>query len=140
MKKLFIILIVLGAFSTISFAQASSQLNFGIIGVSYEIPMSSAITIAPAASSNLDLSHLTIGVKANYYLDALIGLPSEWDVYAGANLGYALAIDDNKESDLDFGLQVGGRYFWSPKWGVYLEAGGGKISSGTAGIGLTMKF
>ncbi len=140
MKKLFIVLFVLGAFSTISFAQASSQLNFGIIGVSYEIPMSSAITLAPAASSNLDLSHLAIGVKANYYLDQLIGLPSAWDVYAGANVGYALAIDDNKESDIDFGLQVGGRYFWSPKWGVYLEAGGGKISGGTAGIGLTMKF
>ncbi len=61
------------------------------------------------------------------------------DVYAGANLGYALGLDNNG-NDLDFGLQVGGRYFWSPKWGVYIEAGGGKVSSGTAGIGLTMKL
>ena len=139
MKKLFIVLIALGAFSTISFAQASKQLNFGIIGVSYEIPMSSAITIAPAASSNLDLSHLTIGVKANYYLDQLIGLPSAWDVYAGANAGYAFGMD-NKENDFDFGLQVGGRWFWSPKWGVYVELGGGNVTKGSAGLGLTMKL
>ena len=44
MKKLFIVLFLLAAFSTFSFAQAAKQLNFGIIGVSYEIPVSSAIT------------------------------------------------------------------------------------------------
>ena len=140
MKKLFTIIVAVMLLTSVMSAQASKQLNFGIIGVSYEIPVTSAITIAPAASSNLDLSHLAIGVKANYYLDQLIGLPSAWDVYAGANLGYALALDDNKDSDLDFGLQVGGRWFWNQKWGVYLEAGGGKVSGGSGGLGLTMKL
>lgn len=139
MKNLLIVLIVFGVFSTISFAQARKQLNFGIIGVSYEIPMSSTITLAPAAGSNLNLDYLTAGVKANYYLDKIIGLPSEWDVYAGANAGYAFGMD-NKENDFDFGLQVGGRWFWNAKWGVYVEIGGGNISKGSAGLGLTMKL
>jgi len=139
MKKLFILLFILGAFSTISFAQATKQLNFGIIGVSYEIPMSSAITLAPAAGSNLNLDYLVVGAKANYYFDSLIGLPAAWDVYGGVNAGYAIGLDD-KDSEIDFGLHVGGRWFWSPKWGVYLEGGGGKVSGGSGGIGLTMKL
>lgn len=139
MKKLLILLFLFAAFSTISFAQAAKQLNFGIIGISYEIPLSPAITIAPAAYTNLNLDYLTAGVKANYYLDKLIGLPSAWDVYAGANVGYAFGKDDNA-SDIDFGLQVGGRWFWNPKWAVYIETGGGKVSGGAAGIGLTMKL
>lgn len=139
MKKLYIVLFVLGLFSTISFAQAAKQLNFGIIGITYEIPVSSDITLAPAAGSNLELDYLTAGVKANYYLDNIIGLPSAWDVYAGANAGYAFGLD-NKENDFDFGLQVGGRWFWSPKWGVYVELGGGNVTKGSAGLGLTMKL
>ncbi len=78
MKKLFIVIFILGIFSTISVAQATKQLNFGIIGVSYEIPVATEITIALAAASNLNLDYLTVGLKANYYLDQLIGLPSEW--------------------------------------------------------------
>ena len=139
MKKLFTVLFVLVAFSTISFAQARTQLNFGIIGISYEIPVAAAITLAPAAGSNLELDYLTAGVKANYYLNNIIGLPSAWDVYAGANAGYAFGLD-KKENDFDFGLQVGGRWFWGPKWGVYLEAGGGNVTKGSAGLGLTMKL
>jgi len=139
MKKPLIFLIILGTFSTITFAQATKQLNFGIIGASYEIPVASAITIAPAAGSNLNLDYLTVGVKANYYFDSLIDLPSEWDVYGGINAGYAIGMDNN-DSDIDFGLHVGGRWFWSPKWGVYIEAGDGKVSGGSAGIGLTMKL
>jgi len=139
MKKLYTVLLVLGALSTISFAQATKQLNFGIIGASYEIPVAADITIAPAAGSNLNLDYLTVGAKANYYFDNLIDLPAVWDVYGGLNLGYAVGMDNN-DSDLDFGLHVGGRWFWNAKWGLYFEAGGGKVSGSSAGIGLTMKL
>lgn len=120
------------------FAQAARQLNFGFVGVSYEIPIASAITIAPAAFTNFDLAYLTLGVKANFYFDDLFGLPNEWDVYGGANGGFALGLDNNG-NDFDLGLQVGGRWFWSDKWGVYLEGGGGKLG-GNGGVGLTMKM
>ena len=127
---------------------ARSVLNIGIIGVSYEIPVASQITIAPAAFTNFDLNYLTLGVKGNYYFDKLFGLPSAWDVYAGANVGFGLSLNDQLDangnsmyaSGLDLGLQVGGRWFWSPKWGLYVELGGGKLGGGAYGIGVTMKM
>ncbi len=142
MKKLILIAVALIATVAVN-AQAKKQLNFGIIGVSYEIPVASAITIAPTAFTNFDLDHLTLGVKANYYFDDLIGLPSAWDVYGGANVGFGLAISDNHSSDLNIGLQIGGRWFWNETWGVYLEGGGGSLggdTGGTYGAGLTMIF
>ena len=140
MKKITLLLLVAGLFSLNSvFSQATSQLNFGIIGVSYEIPVATDISIAPFAGSNLNLSYLTLGVKGNYYFDNLMELPEAWDVYGGANLGYALGISDGKDNDLALGLQVGGRWFWNEKWGLYLEFGGGNLG-GAGGLGLTMKL
>ncbi|MCK5816252.1 MAG: hypothetical protein KAH07_09945 [Flavobacteriaceae bacterium] len=144
MKKItFILLVALSIGATTSYGQATKQLNLGLIGVSYEIPLSEAITIAPVASTNLGLDYLTLGVKSNYYFDTLFKLPAAWDVYGGAGVGFALGLDDNNgnnDSDLDIGLQVGGRWFWNDKWGVYLEFGGGHTSGGTAGLGVTMKL
>lgn len=142
MKKLFAIIVLSGAMffaAQNTNAQADRQLNFGIIGVNYEIPIIDAFTIAPAAYTNLDLSHLILGVKLNFYFDTLMGLPSEWDVYGGANAGFGLGLGNNNGNDLGLGLQIGGRWFWSDTWGVYLEAGGGTLG-GTGGIGLTMKM
>jgi hypothetical protein len=128
------------AIASFSYSQAQRQLNFGLIGVSYEIPLGNAITIAPAAYTNFNLNYLTLGAKANYYFDELFGLTDAWDVYGGANLGFGLAISDSKSSGLDFGLQVGGRWFWNETWGVYVEVGGGKLGGGAYGVGITMKM
>jgi len=137
MKKITLLLAFVAIAAT-SFGQAKKQLNFGIIGVNFEIPVAKAITIAPAAYTNFDLNHLTLGVKANYYFDDLFGLPDPWDVYAGANVGFGIALNNDNSSDLDLGLQVGGRWFWSDKWGVYIELGGGKLGGAAYGVGLTM--
>jgi hypothetical protein len=142
MKKLFTIIALAGVMSISSnavFGQAQRQLNFGFIGISYEIPIATDISIAPAAGTDFGLNYLALGVKANYYFDNLIELPDAWDVYGGANIGYALGLNNNGNG-LALGLQVGGRYFWSDKWGVYLELGGGSTIGGTGGIGLTMKM
>ena len=137
MKK-FTLLFAFIAFTAITYGQAKKQLSFGIIGVSFEIPVASAITIAPTAYTNLDLNHMTLGVKANYYFDDLIGFSDPWDFYAGANAGFGIALNDSHSSGLDLGLQVGGRWFWSDKWGVYAEIGGGKLGGGAYGVGITM--
>ena len=101
------------------------QINFGLIGASLEFPVHKDITVAPAAGTDFELNWLSLGVKGNYYFDNLFDLPSPWDVYAGANAGYAISMGDNsKNSDFNIGLQVGGRWFWNDKWGVYLEFGG----------------
>lgn len=128
--------------TTSMYSQARTELNFGIIGANYEIPVSDDITIAPFAGTNFDLDWLTLGVKANYYFDNLFDLTDDaWDVYGGAGAGYAFYNGNrNKDNDLDIGLHVGGRWFWNDKWGIYLEFGGGNTQGATGGLGLTVKL
>lgn len=140
MKKLFTMIALSGVMlfgAQIANAQAVRQLNFGLIGLNYEIPISSVITIAPAAGTDVNLNHLSLGVRANYYLDDVFGMTEAWDVYAGANAGYGIGLNNNG-SDFAFGLQVGGRWRWNDKWGVFLEAIGGNLDGAGGGVGLTM--
>ena len=132
------------------FSQARKELNFGLVGINYEIPVHKDITIAPGVGTNFDFDWLNVGVKANYYFDHLFGITdSAWDVYGGANVGYAFWIgddhdnghgNDDHDDDIDIGLQAGGRWFWNDKWGVYVEVSGGNTSGFSPGIGLTMKL
>lgn len=144
MKKTTLVMaLMLTFFVTNVFSQARSELNFGLIGANYEIPIHEDITIAPGASTNFDLDWLTLHVKANYYFDNLFGLTDEaWDVYGGVGGGYAIYNGDNNKdsSDFDLGLHVGGRWFWNDNWGVYLEFGGGSTQGATGGVGLTVKL
>lgn len=48
--------------------------------------------------------------------------------------------DHDNESDLNLGLQVGGRWFWNDKWGLYVEIAGGNVSGLSPAIGLTVKL
>jgi hypothetical protein len=141
-KSTLVIALMLTFFVTNVFSQARSEVNFGLIGANYEIPIHEDITIAPGASTNFDLNWLTVHVKANYYFDNLFGLTDEaWDVYGGAGGGYAIYNgNNNKDNDFDLGLHVGGRWFWNDKWGVYLEFGGGSTQGATGGVGLTVKL
>ncbi|MGZ2368383.1 hypothetical protein ACXR6G_01175 [Ancylomarina sp. YFZ004] len=134
--------LILTCFAATVFGQARSELNFGLIGANYEIPVHEYITIAPGASTNFDLDWLTLNVKANYYLDNLLDLKDEaWDVYGGAGAGYAIYNGSgDKDSAFDIALHVGGRWFWNDKWGVYLELGGGSTQGATGGLGLTLKL
>ena len=125
------------------FGQARQELNFGFVGANYEIPVQKNITIAPGASTNFDFNWLTLSVKGNYYFDNLFEITNEsWDVYGGLAAGYSFynGDDDDKDSDFDLGLHVGGRWFWNEKWGVYLELGGGSVQGMNGGIGLTVKL
>ena len=143
MKKLFTFIALSGItfFSANSvFAQAQKQLNIGFIGVNYEIPVATDITIAPAAGVDWNFNHLSIGVKANYYFDNLFGLTEPWDVYAGLNAGYGIAMNSSNNSDFAFGMQIAGRWFWNDKWGVYLEAAFGNLDNAGGGAGVTMKM
>lgn len=140
MKRITLLLILMVGLFTIdsAYSQATQKLNFGFLGASYDIPVATDISIAPFASTDLNLNWLTIGVKGDYYFDNLIGMTEPWDFYAGANAGYGLRIGDDTESNgFDIGLQVGGRWFWSEKWGLYLEFGGGSLGA-SAGLGLSV--
>jgi hypothetical protein len=141
MKKITLLLVLLvGLFAVDSaYSQATSQLNFGLIGVAYDIPVAENVAISPFAGTNFNLDWLTLGVKGNYYFDNIIGMTDPWDFYAGANLGYGIGIGNDNDGDIALGLQVGGRWFWNEKWGLYLELGGGNLG-GTGGLGLTMRL
>lgn len=136
-KQLITIAILLTSSSI--FSQAKQQLNFGLIGVTYDIPATTDIAISPFAGTGFDLDYLIIGVKGNYYFDNLLALPDAWDVYGGINGGYGFGVNQSKNGDFDIGLQVGGRWFWNPQWGLYLELGGGKLGP-TGGLGISMRL
>ena len=122
-------------------SQTIKQLNFGLIGASYEFPVHKNISVAPYVGTDFELNWLSLGVKGNYYFDNLLNLSGEWDVYGGANSGYAIGLNNKgKSDDFNMGLHVGGRWFWNDKWGLYLEFGGGNTTKDFGAIGVTMKL
>ncbi len=144
MKKTTLFCALFLTFLTVNlFGQARKELNFGLVGINYEIPVHKDITIAPGAATNFDLDWLTLHVKANYYFDNIFGISNDsWDVYGGVGAGYALYNGDEVDIDGDFdlGLHVGARWFWNDKWGIYLEGGGGSTTGAMGGLGLTVKL
>ena len=144
MKRLvFSAMIVLFAYS--ANAQAQKYLNFGGLGTGLyagiEFPVASAITIGPQVSCNYNFDYWVLAAKGNFYFDELFELNSDWDVYAGANVGYRLDGSDNNDNNGDgfnWGAQIGARWFWSEKWGLNAEFGGG--SGVIGGLGVTVKM
>lgn len=82
--------------------------------------------------------------NVNYHFNTIMQIPSNWDFYGGLNLGfyawsYPNGYGGTRNSGLGLGLQVGGRYFFTNKFGINLEfAGGNTISGGK--IGITYRF
>ena len=138
MKKTILIIVAMFAMNLV-FSQANKQLNFGLIGLSYDIPVATDIAIAPVVRTDFNINYLVVGVKGDYYFDNLVGLPEAFDVYGGVNAGYAIAMNSSVSHSFGIGLELGGRWFWNDKWGLYLELGGGNVGA-TGGLGITMKL
>lgn len=138
-------LVVVGALFISAFsanAQAQKYLNFGGLGTGLyagiEFPIGSLITVGPQVSTNYEFDNLVFAAKGNFYFDDLFELTSPWDVYAGANVGWRVDNDNNDNSGANWGAQIGARWFWSDKWGLNAEFGGG--SGVIGGLGVTMKM
>ncbi len=86
-----------------------------------------------------------ISANANYHFNNILLIPSQFDFYAGLNLGfYNWSSPDasyygNHSSGLGLGAQIGGRYYFNKKFGINLEFGGGNAFSGGK-VGLTLKL
>ncbi len=86
-----------------------------------------------------------LAVNGNYHFNTLLDIPSNWDFYAGANLGFYLWNDADRDyrgpnsSGLGLGAQIGGRYYWSSKAGINLEFGSGNAFSGGK-LGFTVRL
>lgn len=82
----------------------------------------------------------SIGPEANYHFDFGTFPPKNLDLYAGLGLyyynwfGYTLDY-----SPIYFSVNIGGRYFFSDKFGVALRFGGGGLGAGGQ-IGLSIKL
>ncbi len=85
-----------------------------------------------------------ISGNGNYHFNTLLNISSEWDFYAGLNLGFFVwttpsNYPGNGSSGLGAGLQVGGRYFFQPNFGLNVEFGGSNAFSGGK-FGITYIF
>jgi outer membrane immunogenic protein len=90
--------------------------------------------------------HNIIGISGNgnYHFNSLLNLPSEWDLYGGANVGFYVWSSGNNypgdgRSGLGFGLQAGGRYYFNNKVGLNVELGGSNTFGGGK-VGVTIKL
>lgn len=166
MKKLFVFTITLLSFCSIK-AQSpievgQSQINGGFGFSNYGLPVyvgfdygfREDVTLGGEVSfrsynDNIigtKYSHTIIGISgnANYHFNSLLDISSDYDVYAGLNIGFYIwnssgGYPGNRTSGLGLGLQVGGRYYFNDNWGVNLEFGGGNAASGGK-IGISYRF
>ena len=166
MKKLIILSFLLAttqvAFSQYFLSKGQSQLNAGLGFSSWGLPVYVGFDVGvhPDISIGGELSfrsynnkfqdnkyrHNIVGISGNgnYHFNTVLDIPRAWDFYAGLNLGfYFWNSDDDYDGDgssgLGLGAQVGGRYYFSEKFGINLEVGGGNAFSGGK-FGVTFKL
>jgi len=125
-------------------AKGDKQFNFGTGFTNHGIPVYASIdfglhkdvTLTPEVHAKFD-KNFKAGflVKADYHWNYLIGIPANWDFYAGARAGFDFGGEDLIPN---LGIQVGGRWYWSEKWGMNLEFGGGTGFGSTFGLSLKL--
>jgi outer membrane immunogenic protein len=132
-----------GAQGAAPLSKGQKQLNFGAgfngngiptyIGLDFAVH--NDVTVGPVVKVVLD-DVVTFGFlgRGDYHFNRLIGIPNNWDFYAGASIGVQFV--DN--ADLDFDIHVGGRWYWSEKWGLNLEFGGGNGYGTSLGVSLKL--
>lgn len=106
----------------------------GITGT-YDYGLSNILSIGAGANFFFDHSDNKyedddFGVfgRLNAHLQQPLGLPEQWDVYPGLDLGLL------GKSGTYFGAHLGVRYFFTDKIGVYLEAG----NNGSLGVSFNL--
>lgn len=125
--------------------------------VKYEQPVADNITVGGQLSfqtkgenySSYKWKHTIIGLNArgSYHFNELLEVPSEWDFYAGASLGYyiwntkydgpgsSFNYGGSGSGGLNIGAHVGARYFFKENVAFNVELGGGSVlAGGTIGV------
>ena len=141
------------AFSQSPIEKGQNQLNLGVGLSGWGVPFYLGIDhgVHPDITIGGELSyrayrenykkeyynHSILGVSgnANYHFNSVLNIPSDWDLYAGLNIGFYNWSSPNDyygdhTSGLGLGGQVGGRYYLNNKVGLNLEFGGGNAFSG----------
>ncbi len=97
-------------------------------------------------NGNARYHHSIVGLSGNgnYHFNSVLNMPTNWDFYAGLNLGFYVRNSDddypgNEGSGLALGAQVGGRYYFTERFGINLEFGSASAFSGGK-FGITLKL
>lgn len=125
--------------------RGEEQINFGLglntdglpVYAQFDFAVARNVTVSPmvALTGGSSESYTTLGVHGDYHFNSLLDIPSNWDFYAGANLGFRFYMGQSTRTGaLHLGVQIGGRYYWNQKWGVNLEFGGGAGFGGRVGV------
>ncbi len=120
--------------------QLNMGLGFNTEGIPMYVGMDFAIhkdvTLGPQINALFDDDDpsLSLLARADYHFNYLLDLEREWDVYAGGNAG----INFGEGDPLQLGIQIGARWYWSEKWGLNLEFGGGNIFGTTLGVSMKL--
>ncbi len=154
MKKLAFVFAFALLISGMSFAQegeaplakGDKQLNFGV-GLAYStfpiyVGMDFAVhnDITVGGQIGLDMAYfdwISLMARGDYHFNRIIGIPKDFDFYAGAGVGVNIGMGGHS-TGVGLNLHVGGRWYWSDKWGLNLEIGGGTTFGGL--LGVSMKF
>jgi len=161
MKKLLFtsifIFTVVFLFAQSPLPKGSMQINLGVGLSSWGIPVYGGLDYAVHKdisiggeisyrsynnNNKVNYNENIIGFVANgnYHFNTLLSIPSEWDFYAGLNLGYFYW--DNTtyhNSGIGLGAQLGGRYYFNQKFGINLEfTGGNTVSGGKFGLSIRL--
>lgn len=167
MKKIFVVIIVFvfaffGANAQSPLGKGGKQLNAGVGFSGWGIPIYAGMDfgVHPDITVGFEGSFRTYNQKfagvnygstiigfsgnGNYHFNKLLEIPSNFDFYAGLNIGFYVwsspsGYPGDGASGLGLGAQVGGRYFFKKNFGLNLEFGGGNAFSGGK-FGITYIF
>lgn len=144
---LIILLMAVGLFAqqrgVAPLAKGEKQVNFGLGFSNYGLPVYASVdfavhkdvTLTPQVNVKFD-DNVRFGLlfKADYHWNYLMGIPSNWDFYTGGRAG----LDFEDAFFLDLGIQIGGRWYWSDRWGLNLELAGGTGFGSTLGLSVKL--
>jgi len=93
---------------------------------------------------NYNLNVVGISANGNYHFNRVLNIPREWDLYAGLNIGFYIWNDPagyggDHTTGLGLGAQVGARYYFTHRFGINLEFGGGNEFAGGK-FGITLRL
>lgn len=145
MKKLFLIIFVLGAtyFNAQAFeGNGDVKINAGLNLFGYGSGISGSVDfglndwLSVGAGSDVyfsnphkyEDSNFYLYGRLNFHLGEALSMPSQWDLYPGINLGIL------GNNTFGFNAHLGARYFFSEKLGMYMEIG----NHGTLGISFNL--
>lgn len=115
-------------------------------GEDYSLGIEGSYRLYDETLDNRDFDHGIFGfaIFGNYHFNTMLKLPDQWNVYAGANVGfykwfseegYLEYSNSRNSSTLGVGIQIGGRYYFNDNFGVFLEGQGGtEVVGGRLGV------